>query len=453
MVKFRGLIIAVIVLCAVGVWFYWSTKHKPAAGNLAAIKQPVILKIDPSNVTGLTVKKTGSPAVQLVKASDGTWKITQPEPLPANGDAVTDLLSVLQPLNAERIIETTPANLNLYGLTSPELEIDVVGKNGQTHKLELGDATPTGASVYAMVAGKPDVYITPSFNKSGLDKGLDALRDTRLVPVDVDKITQMEFRKGNQDIVFGHSKESWQIEKPQPLRADGEAVDELAQQVTQARMDLSGPTSSGPAAERSFRNARPFVSVTVTDNKGVQTLDVRKAVQGDTYWAESSAVKGAYSIDSTVGDALNKNLTDFRNKALFDFSYHQPQKVDMSAQAQPGLKGGPRSWLLTYSGNTWWLDGKKMDGDSVSDLVSGLRDLTATSFATTGFEKPVITVSVTYKTDSGQLKTGEVEISRSGKSGYVARRVNEPTIYVLDPSDVEDILSAAQNITPAKSKK
>lgn len=451
--KFRGLIIAVIVLCALGGTLYWSRSHKPADASLNLPKQPVILKIDQAAITGLTVTKKGSPAVVLAKDSAGKWKITKPEPLRANQDAVTDLLSTLAPLNAERIIETSPADLDRYGLSDPDLTVDVVGKNGETHKLEIGDATPTGSSVYAMVAGKPDIYTTPSYSKTGLDKGLDALRDTRLVPVDVNKITQMEFRKGNQDIVFGHSKDSWQIEKPQPWRADGEAVDDLAQQVTQARMDLSGPTSSGPAADRAFSRARPFVFVKVTDNQGTQTLNVRKAAQGDTYYAESSAVKGAYTIDSSVGDALDKSLIDFRNKALFDFSYHQPEKVEMQAEPQPGLKKGPRSWLLTYSGNNWWLDGKKMDQDSVSSLVSGLRDLTATKFVTGGFGKPVITVSVTYKNSDGNTKTGQVQISRAGKGDYVARRGDEPTLYALNPSDVEDLLSAAEGIQPAKGKK
>lgn len=450
--KLRGLLISVVVLCALTGALYWAKSHKPANKDLALTKQPVILNVDASSVTGLTLTRQGMPPVVLTKNA-GHWRITQPEPLPANADAVTDLLSTLAPLNAERVIETTPGNLGSYGLATPGLQISVRGSDGKTQTLDLGDATPTGNSIYAMVAGKPDVYTTAAYNKSGLDKGLNDLRDTRLVPVDVDKITRMEFRKGGQDIVFGHSKDSWQIEKPKPLRADGEAVDDLAQQVSQARMDLSGPSSSGPAADQSFSRAKPFVTIKVTDNKGVQTLEVRKAATGNSYYAKSSAVQGAYSIDPTVGTALDKNLIDFRNKALFDFSYHQPEKLEMSAQPQPGLKGGPRSWMLSYSGHQWWLDGKRMDSDSVAPLVSELRDLTATKFVTTGFSQPVITVSVTYKTSAGDTKTGQVQISRSGKNDYVAKRGNEPTLYALNPSDVEGLLSAAEGIQPAKGKK
>lgn len=450
--KPRGLIIAVLVLCALTGALYWAKSHKPANNDLALAKQPVILNIKSSDVDGLTVTRQGSPPVVLVQ-DGGSWRITQPEPLPANSNSVTDLLSTLAPLNAERVIETAPGNLGAYGLATPGLEISVREKDGKTQTLELGDATPTGNSVYAMIAGKPDVYTTPAYNKSGLNKGLNDLRDTRLVPVDVDKITRMEFRKGSQDIVFGHSKDSWQIEKPQPLRADGEAVDDLAQQVAQARMDLSNSNSSGPAADRSFAQAKPFVTIKVTDNKGVQTLNVRKAVKGASYYATSSAVKGAYAIDPTVGTALDKNLVDFRNKALFDFSYNQPEKLEMTAKPQPGLKGGSRSWMLSYSGNQWWLDGKRMDSDSIAPLVSELRDLTATKFVTSGFDQPVITISVTYKTSAGETKTGQVQISRAGKGEYVAKRGDEPTLYALNPSDVEGLLSAAEGIQPAKGKK
>jgi hypothetical protein len=44
----------------------------------------------------------------------------------------------------------------------------------------------------------------------------------------------------------------------------------------------------------------------------VQTLEVRK--DKDDYFAKSSAVEGIYKVDSSLGQALDKKIDDFRQK-------------------------------------------------------------------------------------------------------------------------------------------
>ena len=86
-----------------------------------------------------------------------------------------------------------------------------------------------------------------------------------------------------------------------------------------------------------------------------------------------------------------------------------------------------------------------MDEESLESLVSALRALTATKFATAGFAVPQIVATVT----SGDGKHVEkVLIAKSGAE-YLAKRENEPALYVLDAGIVEGIRSAAEKIKPA----
>jgi hypothetical protein len=50
----------------------------------------------------------------------------------------------------------------------------------------------------------------------------------------------------------------------------------------------------------------------VTGDAGVQTLQVRR--NNDDYFAKSSAVDGIYKVDSSLGQALDKKIEDFRQK-------------------------------------------------------------------------------------------------------------------------------------------
>ena len=440
--KFRGLAIACVVLLALSGLLYWSAHHK-SKKKVAADASPVILKVDPASVTSLSIRQMDAAPVTLARTSSGAWQITAPGTLPANQQTIKDMLSDLSPLNAERVIATNAADLQNYGLGTPSVEIDVAEKGHAAQRLLFGDSTPTGDSAYAMVAGNPQVFTTQLFHKTDLNKSLSDLRDTRLVTADPDKMNRIDLIRGKDEIDFGrNSQGKWQIEKPGPCRADTMSVDSLADALSGVHMNLTGDGSQN--ADAGFARGAPVATAKISAPVGNQTLEIRK--NGNQYYARSSVAPGAYLIDSTIADSLNKPLDSYRNKTVFDFSYNEPDEVSLQIT---GGNGATQSWNLRRGGNDWWLNGKKMDPDSVENVISSLRDLAATKFATSGFTKPEIEATVT--SNRGSL-VEKVSIARSG-SDYLAQRANEPTLYVLDSGAIEGLETAARAIHPAKASK
>jgi len=90
----------------------------------------------------------------------------------------------------------------------------------------------------------------------------------------------------------------------------------------------------------------------------------------------------------------------------------------------------------------------------VENLVSALRDLTATKFATSGFTTPAITATVTSNNGKRveKVEIAKIANARSGDE-YLARRSNDPSLYVLDGGAVEGLESAATSIKPAAKAK
>ena len=437
--KIHSLIISACILLVLSGVLYWSNRHKPGESTkISADTPPAILKLDEASITKLELKKKDGQPVLLAKANSGEWQITKPEPLRADQSTVSSMLSTLASLNSERVIEEKAADLKTYGLDAPKLEVDVSEKDGQSQKLLLGDDTPASGGAYAMLAGKPQVYTLASYNKSSLDKGLNDLRDKRLLPANADKVSRVELLRNGQDLEFGRNKDEWQILKPRPLRADSTQVSDLVRQLTEAKMDVSA--ASGKEAESAFRKGSRLAVAKITDEAGTQELEVRK--DKDTYYGRSSAVAGVYKVDSEVGKAVDKGLDDFRSKKLFDFGYDQPNKIDLRST---------KSYALARSGTSedWWLNGKKMDAASVDSLVSKLRDLSADKFPESGFSNPTIDVTVTSQDGK---RTEKVEIAKSG-DGYIAKRENEPALYHLGASSVDDLVKAADELKPATSGK
>lgn len=432
--KLRSLILATIVLLALFGVLYWSNHRKPADEAVKpSTDSPAILKLDESSITKVEVKKPDTDPIVLTKSDSGAWQITAPQTYRADQANISSTLSSLASLNSQRVVDDKPSDLKQYGLEPSPIEVDVTEKDNKSQKLLLGDTTPTGNAVYAMLAGDPRVYTIASYNKNTIAKSLNDFRDKRLLPVSADQVSRLDIIRKNQTIEFGRTKDEWQILQPKPMRADSTQVGDLVQKLTDAKMDLNG--SDPKASASAFTSGTAIVTAKTTDPSGTQELQIKK--NKDAYYAKSSAVDGIYKVNADLPQALDKNADDFRNKKLFDFGFTDPTKVEMHANS--------KTYSFTRSGHDWWSNGKKMEVDTLAPLLSDVRDLAADKFADSGFVNPTIDISVT--SEDGK-RTEKISIAKSGDA-YMAQRENDPTLYHLTSSSVDDLLKTADNVKPA----
>jgi hypothetical protein len=434
--KLRGLIVAAVVLAGLTGALYWSNHHKPAdTTEASADAAPKILALNEADISKFDLKKNGADQVAGERNSANQWHISSPTSLPADQSAVSSLLGTFSSLNALRLVEDKAGNLAAYGLDAPKLEVDLMEKDNKTQKLLLGDDIPAGDGIYAKLGGDPRVFTIPKYSRTSIDKNANDLRDKRLLTVDSDKISQVDLVAKQQEIAFGRNKDEWQIVKPKPLRADGTAVDELVRALTDAKMELDASDDQKKAAS-TFASAAPVATAKVTAESGTQALEVRK--NKDAYYAKSSAVEGIYKVPSTLGQALDKKLEDFRNKKLFDLGSDDPNKIE--------IRDGSKTYFLTRSGEDWWSgSAKKMDAGTVQELIDKFRDLSASQFVDSGFTSALIDLSVT--SNDGK-RVEKVAISKEGDR-YIAQRVQEPVLYQLDSKTVDDLRKSAEALKPA----
>ncbi len=439
--KPQGLLIAAIVLAALSGALYWSNRHPgadDAATKAAADASPKILSLKDSDVARLSISHKGEPPIELSRNDAGDWQITAPRALPAEREAVNGIVTSLASLDSGRLIDEKAGDLAPFGLTSPSLEITATMKDSKSHKLLIGDQTPTGSAYYAKLAGDARVFTLASYNKSSLDKSLGDLRDKRLLTGDFDKVSQIELSNQKiglkQPVTFAREKDAWQISRPKPYRAEQSAVEELVRSLKDAKFDATASDEAKNAA--AFKSASVFASVKVTGASGTQQLEVRKAK--DDYYAQSSAIEGFFKVPSALGTSLEKSLEDFRTKKLFDFGYDDPNKIE--------IHDGEKTYFFTRSGTDWWgPDSKKLDEGTVQALISRLRELSAEKFVDSGFTSPFLQITVL----SNESKRSEkLQICKSGER-YLARREGEPALYEVAATAIADLQKLATEVKPA----
>jgi hypothetical protein len=432
--KSKGLLTASFLLLVLsGV--IWRSNKKAATADKTPVESTTVklLNLPEDQIQSFQIKKRGGETIQLQR-NGSKWLIAAPEPLRADPDAISSMLSTLSSLSSDRTVEEKAASMDQYGLTQPTMELSVTDKNNKSTRLLIGDDTPASSAVYAAIAGDARVFALSSYKKNSFDKSASDLRDKRLLPFDSDKVSGIELTAKKQAITFGRSKEEWQIVKPKPFRADRSQVEELLRTLRDAKMDLGGSDDDKKVAA-AFSSGTPFATAKVTDVAGAQELQVRK--NKDDYYAKSTAVAGVYKISTATGTGLDKGLNDFRNKKLFDFGFAEPEKVE--------LHDGPKGYFLTRSGSDWWSNGAKLDAGTISSLVDKIRDLSASNFAETGFAAAVLDLAVT---SDGGKRVEKVMLSKNGEK-YVAKRENEPALYELSASAVTELQKSAADLKPA----
>ena len=202
-------------------------------------------------------------------------------------------------------------------------------------------------------------------------------------------------------------------------------------------MDLTSSDNTDTETDSAFASDTPVATVKLTVESSTQQLQIRKSK--DTYYAKSNLVDGAYKIDSSLADAVNKKVDDFRNKKLFDLGYSEPSKLEIHTST--------KTYSLLRGGQDWWDNGKKMDGDSVRSLISVLRDLSADKFVASGFTTPEIEATVT--SDDGRVE--RIQISKSGPN-FIAKRDNDATLYQLTSTVVGDLQKSLDGVKPATAR-
>jgi hypothetical protein len=431
MLKPHGLITAVGVLAILGGYAWWANKHPVAEPASTTPPSPKILSLTADQITSIRLAKTGSEPLTLQKTGDA-WQVTTPNPLTADQDAITSLTSAVSPLTSDRLIDEHPQSLTSYGLDAPTNEVDITTKDGKTQKLLFGSDTPSASDTYVKLDSDPKVYTVSSSTKSTFDKSINDLRDKRLLTLNSDKITSVTLTAKGAPVEFNkNSGGDWQITKPKPLRADGPSVDDLVTKLKDAKMDVTAtPTTAD------FTAAAKVGSATFVDDKGPQSIEVRKA-KDNSYLAKSTAVEGVFKVPADVGAAIDKGVDDFRNKKLFDFGFTDPSKIDLGGK------------LYEKTGDKWFNGSTQIDSSSIQNVVDKLRDLAATKFPDKISGAPALTLAVTWGEKS---KVDKVVINKSG-ADYIASRDGDATAYALDGKSVDDLQKAIADIKPFQPPK
>src|SRR4029077_18914612 len=113
--KSKGLLAASFLLLVLAGIIWWSNR-KVATADKTPVENTTtkLLGVPEDQFQDIEIKKRAGEIIHLQR-TDSKWQIVSPEPLPADPEAVSSMVSSLSSLSSDRTVEEKAAALDQYG--------------------------------------------------------------------------------------------------------------------------------------------------------------------------------------------------------------------------------------------------------------------------------------------------------------------------------------------------
>ncbi len=164
---------------------------------------------------------------ELGRLPDAAWVISRPFRARADVHAAEDIISTLQALRLNRIIDERPKDEDLasYGLKPPRFSVTATAEGAPSVTLVGGVENSFDGSVYVQRAGDARVYAVDGATRISLDKPTEQLRARDvLAPRDLG-LLGIQLKSARHDWTLAREAEHpWAFQSPAGVPADGAAV-------------------------------------------------------------------------------------------------------------------------------------------------------------------------------------------------------------------------------------
>jgi hypothetical protein len=320
--NFKTTIMLFLTLLVVGIIFFTSNKSTKQNNSQETQTPPgegkKLISLESSDVKGITI--TDADGNRTAVRQDGAaWKMTDPIAAPAVDWQTTDLIRTICELRSQGRPDSAPSD---SGLDKPQYTVDLIGNDGRSTRLVIGNKTGIGDVMYAQVDGG-DINLIDSSLAKTLKTAADDLRDKHLLTAGMADYKQVRITSPTQTVEMQKEGDRWIITKPDRMPGDSESISSLISTITgtEATQFVKSDSDELPYARFDHPTLQVWMSTeapttqpAATEPSGVTlTIGAPDSLAKDHYFAETSDGLIA-KIDKSSLESLQKTPLDLRDR-------------------------------------------------------------------------------------------------------------------------------------------
>jgi hypothetical protein len=435
----KTIIWAVILAGIIGV--YYLQKDLAEKKEKEELKAKELTEIHEKNITRVELI---TPRERIVVAKDETkrvgFNIVEPIETVADTEAVYRLVRAVIDRDWDKVVAEKTDDLTQFGLDKPYITFTVKTEK-KSLTILIGDDTPVGYSVYAMIKGKSEVITVSRGMKSDLDKTVFDIRERTLVPFRKDEVGRFRLSIKETEIAAEKDNEGkWRLTSPLFSPADEEQIVSFLDEWEKGRIKAFVSEHPKSLAPYGLEKPRGQLSLFIGEGLAEQRLLIGKInEEGTGYYARRTSGDTVFVIPKQLIEDIPLADYDWREKHLFSFDQEKVTRIEVETGVERTIieKKGEDEWELTSP--------IKTNGDNweISGLISTARFSRVKKFIDEpeegdayGFEKPTASISIKLEEEKEPLT-----LLIGGKSekpeGYYARTNKSQLVYILEKEDGE----------------
>ena len=446
----RSLLVLLVVALGLGAYIYFVESERDPAGTEA---REQAFDVEQGDISSLTIRGTSADTTTLSK-TDETWAVTSPVTTPADSTTVDSIVSSLATMEINRVVEEAPANLAQYGLEEPRVDVSFTTTGGATHRLALGNTTPTNSGLYARIDDNPRLVLVPSYLESTFDKSTFDLRNRRALDIARDAVDRISITpRSGTAIELRRDGVNWRLTAPIDARADFSPADSILSRLSTAQMSSIVSEGSEPTAAdlRQWGLDSPRLTATLGSGSTTATLALGAARDDASIYARDLSRPIVFTVDASLLTDLQKEPADLRVRDVFAFNAFSARSIEVTHDSTTvaWAKSTPAEGAAPDAQSTWSRtkpDAGDVNQTALTDLLNALSGLRAGRFVAqppAGGE--TIDVTVQFGT-SGAPTTEQVTLRRSSGTAY-ALKDGEPGAAVLPEGEFDAVLGHWKTLT------
>jgi hypothetical protein len=428
--RFRSTFVLILLLIGLGAYVYWVEVPK----SQEEAKKKTILDFKADDVTGVSLAYPDREIV--MKKSGKDWRLTKPLDAAADSTTVKNLIAAIAEAEVKKTFDNA-SDLAQYGLDQPFAKVTVTLKDKELPTILIGKSTPVGFSAYAKKADAPQVLLTTSAFRSGMDKKVKDLRDKTILNFVDQDVQKIELRGEGKELVLVQKDDHWTIEQPGPYAADASTMRSFLSTLRSLRAVDFPSDHPTDLSTYGLDSPRLKVSLYLGKDNAEKDLLVGKDAPDKQIYVQGSGQPTVYTVSDWVMHDLNKNLNDFRDKTLLAFDRDKVTAVDVAR------KDGGHFKLVRADDKQWRVEGAgngKPEQTAISQYIGDLHDLAGyeiladqpSDLGQFGLDHPLLTVTVAGADNkpvgSVLLASRQTEAS---KKEYTAMTQGGQTVFLV----------------------
>lgn len=284
---------------------------------------------------------------------------------------------------------------------------------------------------------------------------------SELFKFDRNEVSGLEIHNVHGVFIFQKNNNHWEIKKPVNTLADNATMEQIVTEIADAqpqrviRIDASDKGTEGTLKEWGLLPPAERV-VIHTKNKTYELLVGRKMAINDSVYARASGRKNedVRILPISIKNILQKDLSDFRSRNVFDFEADKVTKVASqianmgttpAQDCEIDLKDGKWTLQKPLVARASETDVQALLGKILAQRVADFVTDDASNLSQYGLTSPSATLTVTLKPDEDLVLQVGSPVPNKPDQLY-ARRLKSSSVFTLTKSSVDDLLKAVPNV-------